>query len=74
MLTSITIANTMVREDVVPANLGYMFTNVTVINIRIRTTVASNNQNSPDVRHGSVRYTFLANGVFMAAAADTPET
>ena len=74
MLTSITIANTMVREGAVPANLGYMFTNVTVINIRMRTTVAPNNKNSPEVCHGRVRYTFLANGVFMAAAAATPKT
>ena len=70
MLTSITIVNTRVRENVVPAYLGYMFTNVTVVNIRIRATVASNNQNSPEGCHGRVRYTSLANGVFMVAAAD----
>ena len=70
MLTSITISNTRVREDVVPAYLGYMFTNVTVVNIRIHTTVASSNQKSPEVCHGRVRYTSLTNGVFMVAAAD----
>ena len=44
MLTSATIANTTVRGDAVPVNSGYMFakfTNVHVVNIRMRTTVAS---------------------------------
>ena len=69
MLTSITIANKRVRGDAVPAYLGYMFANATVVNIRIHTTDASNNQKSPEVCHWRVRYTSLTNG-FLVAAVD----